>query len=290
MCSSYGTYEEKLSTFSTDSQTRLKPAEEKNIQNESGLTRNLIQKIKSLKNKFGKNPAGESIDLERFQRMSSVNSSTSYASLNSLATILSNDHLPQHCTPNMILNYSLQLDPIKRSLTINLICLENVKLPMSLVQSNVDLNVYIKIELLEPNRDIYAKMAQKLCAKTRLIKNRSNPIYEETFEFNSLDDLYNSLTNENLDEKAARFRLVFNVCNSNIFGRDQIIGLCVHTFKKDDLYLADNCQIEKSIPRIYSKKIDLVDSKVSFLHFFIISKKIYFNGFYLKINFYFLKF
>ncbi|RNA14772.1 hypothetical protein BpHYR1_047213, partial [Brachionus plicatilis] len=256
LCSSYGTCEEKSSAFSSDSHTRLRPSADLA---KPALATNFIQKIKDFKKKFTKSEPSESIDLERFGRMSSINSSNSYASLNSLATILSNDHLPPHHTPNMILNYSLQLEPNRRSLAIDLISLENVKLPMSLLQSSVDLNVYIKIELLEPNRDIYANVAQKLCAKTRMIKNRANPVYEETFEFNCLNDLFDSLAN--FVESAPRFRLVFNVCNSNIFGRDQIIGLCVHTFTKEDLYLADNLDLQKSINRIYSKKIDLVDSK-----------------------------
>lgn len=259
-CSSYGTCEEKSSTFSSDSHTWLRPVDDKN---RPGPASNFIQKLKNLKTKFSNNQTSESIDLERLPRMSSINSSASYASLSSLATILSNDHLPKHHTPSMILNYSLHLDPNKQSLSIDLVSLENVKLPISLVQSNIDLNVYIKIELLEPNRNIYTNISQKLCAKTRMIKNRSNPVFEETFEFTSLNDLFESLIGENLDESATRFRLVFNVCNSNLFGRDQIIGLCVHTFKKDDLYLADNFYPEKFIPRIFSKKIDLVDSKVS---------------------------
>lgn len=262
-CSSYGTCEEKSSTFSSDSHTRLRPLDK---QNQPGPASNFIQKLKNLKIKLSNNKqAGESIDLERLPRMSSINSSASYASLNSLATILSNDQLPQHHTPNMILNYSLQLDPHKQSLNINLISLEHVKLPIALVQSNIDLNVYIKIELLEPNRNIYTNISQKLCAKTRMIKNRSNPVYEETFEFTSLNDLFQSLVSENLNESSACFRLVFNVCNSNLFGRDQIIGLCVHRFNKDDL--ADNFEVEKITSRIFSKKIDLVDSKVSFFIF-----------------------
>ena len=247
-------------------------------------------------------------------------------SLNSLTTILSNEKImnssrklstlkKQNTTDtylqdfitlepqpqlNLILNYSLYLNEKLKVLQVKVISLENVKLPESLSSSNIDLNVYVRIELLAPLAH-NIPITERKTAKTRLIKNRSNPIFDESFEFTNLTDLFVNLMsssdeiNENSEEfkRNNSFRLVFNVCNSNLFGRDQIIGQTVHTVLKIDLF--NNEFINKAIilnekensndklvnsdnnnnnnpnlinlPRIYSRKVDLVDSKVVFLFF-----------------------
>jgi hypothetical protein len=68
---------------------------------------------------------------------------------------------------------------------------------------------------------------------------------------------------------------VFNVCNSNLYGRDQIIGQTFHKLSRNDLVnnefnkLVDkidnaSLDLDKScLSRIYSKKVDLIDSRVS---------------------------
>lgn len=215
--------------------------------------------------------------------MSSLNNSASYNSINSLTTIISNENLTQSSKQEltMILNYSLRLNEENKSLEINVLSLENVKLSSSLVQSNLDLNVYIRIEL-DSSKSKF--LLPKLNAKTRLIKNRINPVYDETFEFNNLAKLFDVLYSDDLDTSSNIYRLVFYICNSNLFGRDQLIGQSVHNIHKDDLInngdqyskVIDNLtcsshhqqidsvdhEINPSLARIYSKKVDLVDSKV----------------------------
>ena len=211
---------------------------------------------------------------------------------------------------NLILNYSLFLQDKLNLLQVKIISLENAKLPESLASSNVDLNVYVRIELMAPlsTQQTLTSVSERKTAKTRLIKNRSNPIYDESFEFTGLRDLYANLAStttnpveEESDEfkRTKSFRLVFNVCNSNLFGRDQIIGQTVHTILRADLFNSEfvnkaiivNDNVNKcmsssssssssndkkevdadknntmlmSLPRIYSRKVDLVDSKVYF--------------------------
>ncbi|CAF0708770.1 unnamed protein product [Brachionus calyciflorus] len=276
-CSNYGTCEEKSSNYSINSETRLRRDSISNESLSTTWTQKFLQKIQNFKNINLKNnnKESDSINLRSLSRMSSF---SSYTSINSLSTILSNENLPQHNKmQNIILNYSLYLNPLNKSLRIDLVSLENVKLPISLVQSNLDLNVYVRIELLEPNCEKNLNNLKKICAKTRLIKNRTNPIYDETFEFNNLNELFNCLLNESQNDSGC-FRLVFNVCNSNLFGRDQIIGLCVHSLKQDDLtdnnnkslnvnkdtsYSVVDMEKHPVCSKIYSKKIDLVDSKSS---------------------------
>jgi hypothetical protein len=156
---------------------------------------------------------------------------------------------------NMILNYSLHLNETNNTLKLNILSIENVYLTNIMASTNhQDLNVYIKIEMLTPiDND-----PRKLIGKTRLIKNRKSPIYDETFEFQNLDDLIiylKDLQNQKSNILCNSYRLMFNICNSNLFGRDQLIGQIVHSFTRDDF------QFENSQCKIYSKKVDLVDSK-----------------------------
>jgi Ca2+-dependent lipid-binding protein len=131
--------------------------------------------------------------------------------------------------------------------------LENVQLPESLLSSNLDLNVYVRIELLGPASSTSSSTPRPSgrTAKTRMIKSRSNPVFDESFHFSEqLCDLFDNLKSNSDTAVGGCFRLVFNVCNLNLFGRDQIIGQTVHNLVKFD-----------QIARIYSKKVDLVDSK-----------------------------
>jgi len=178
-------------------------------------------------------------------------------------------------TPTIILNYSLHLNMANRSLFVRVISLENVKFSSSsnlLVDfnssnTNETLNVYVRVELLSPpinNVNNMRAIYQRKMAKTRSIKQRQSPIYDEAFEFRGGDELNELFDNLSMQQTSTTncFRLVFNVCNSNLYGRDQILGLAVHNLLACDL---NNQSDDKSVdlpPRIYSKKVDLVDSKV----------------------------
>jgi hypothetical protein len=266
---------------------------------------------------------------ERFSRASSYindeNNSASYNSLNSITTILSHDNLnlfnmnqtklmtaARLEQPNIILNYSLYFDARKKSLIINIISLEHVQMPASLTgSSNSDLNIYVKLEILPPKEVTMGSISMssqaslvphpplpKISAKTRVIRHKSSPIYNETFELENLSFIYDQL----LESEAAVtadtvvnlfkcYRLVFNVCNSNLFGRDQIIGQTVHNLLREDCFMSseyyrrimvdtaaggkeENASAQpkqqmltdpSTFSRIYSKKVDLVvDTRVSF--------------------------
>ena len=183
---------------------------------------------------------------------------------------------------NLILNYSLYLNEKARILFVKIISLENVKLPPTSPTSYQDLNVYVRIDLLVPkdnkatNTSLNMNNVIRKTAKTRFIKNRSNPIYDESFEFDNLTDLFENIASKSeQDDDKCSFRLVFNVCNSNLYGRDQIIGQTFHKLSRNDLVnnefnkLVDkidnaSLDLDKScLSRIYSKKVDLIDSRVS---------------------------
>lgn len=182
---------------------------------------------------------------------------------------------------NLILNYSLYLNEKSKILFVKIISLENVKLPPTSPTSYQDLNVYVRIDLLVPkdnkatNTSLNMNNVIRKTAKTRFIKNRSNPIYDESFEFDNLNDLFENIASKSeQDDDKCSFRLVFNVCNSNLYGRDQIIGQTFHKLSKNDLVnnefnkLVDkidntSLDLDKScLSRIYSKKVDLIDSRV----------------------------
>jgi hypothetical protein len=321
-------------------------------------TVNLFNRVRniSLKEKLAKNlklkstrkfQTDDEISMKRFSNnLSNVNngasnnntnletsmaSSASYNSLNSITTIISNDNILNlnqtrltenkrlrvqrqlSHQPNIILNYSLYLNQKNKSLIIDIISLENVQMPTSLsTTNNLELNIYVKIEILPPKEVTMMSLHQqivstsntsnnqssfipKISAKTRLIRNRPNPIYHETFELENLAFIYDQLLSHEYpaDEDLNLFkcyRLVFNVCNSNLFGRDQIIGQTVHNLLREDCFLTneykkviDSSSLShqnriqtqnvldmgkatgefNSFGRIYSKKVDLVvDSRV----------------------------
>ena len=186
-----------------------------------------------------------------------------------------------------------------RSLLVRVISLENVlfsslmpidfnSISSSSNTPNDALNVYVRIELLSPpattnNCHNIRSIHQRKMAKTRSIRQRQCPIYDEAFEFrggDDLDELFANLSTATQTTTSTNcFRLVFNVCNSNMYGRDQILGLAVHNLLACDLN--NRSQSEQSFillinstdnnnnnnlvdlpPRIYSKKVDLVDTKV----------------------------
>ncbi len=190
-----------------------------------------------------------------------------------------------------------------RSLLIRVISLENLLfsslMPIDFNSSsssssntpNDALNVYIRIELLSPpastnnnNSHNIRSIHQRKMAKTRSIRQRQCPIYDEAFEFrggDDLDELFANLSTATQTTTATSsncFRLVFNVCNSNMYGRDQILGLAVHNLLACDLNnrskseqsfillnsTDNNNNLVDLPPRIYSKKVDLVDTKVRY--------------------------
>jgi len=142
---------------------------------------------------------------------------------------------------------------------INLISLENIK---SVLKLN-DCCVYVKLEVMFINSK---NVEQKQMAKTRLIRNQSSPVYDELFEFRSssaCDDL-------------EWIRIAFQICNSNSFGRDQLIGLKEHIIYKKDLLLMIHS--EPFIFRMFSQCIDLLDAKENFqlgqMHVRLLYKKL----------------
>lgn len=267
---------------------------------------------------------------------SSIDSITaSYNSLNSITTILSNDNLnlfnlnqtklmknnrsasgasalltyqADTYHPNIVLNYSIYFNNLKKSLIINIISLESVQMPPgSLItnNNNLELNIYVKVEILPPKEvtmmsinssngvstsssaSSSSLLPAKITAKTRVIRNKSNPIYNETFEFDNLSFVFDRLVEDDGNEINLYkcYRLVFNVCNSNLFGRDQIIGQTVHNLVREDCFIVNEYKkimqrsaSSKSVAsgvvtdlkdnecifsRIYSRKVDLVaDTRV----------------------------
>ena len=246
--------------------------------------------------------------------------SASYNSLNSISTILSNGNLnlfninqtklinaAQLGYPSIILNYSLYFNERTKSLVISIISLENVHMPASLsAASNIELNIYVKIEILSSKEVTMMSMMlnggssvnssqaslapastqtqtrlPKISAKTRLIRNKANPVYNETFELENLSFVYEQLNEpDSINDEINMYkcyRLVFNVCNSNLFGRDQIIGQTVHNLLREDYFVNSEYkkimesdvdsgrmkdttrQVNENVySRIFSKKVDLV--------------------------------
>lgn len=170
--------------------------------------------------------------------------SSSSSSLASLSSIISTDNLSAVAIKktSLMINYSLCYKHSNSTLMINLISLENVKSASKLT----DLNIYVKIEVILLNKS----GEQKQLAKTRMIRNRTNPVYDELFEFKSThEDLIN-------------VKLLFNICNSNLFGRDQLIGFKEHSIEKKELINME--YKEPFLFRMYSQSADSIDAKDNF--------------------------
>ena len=188
-----------------------------------------------------------------------ITKSGSLSSLTSLTSIISIDTSTVRIKKaSLSVNYSIC---IKNSvLIINLISLENIK---SVLKLN-DCCVYVKLEVLFINSNENSE--QKQMAKTRLLKNQSSPVYDELFEFRSssgCDDL-------------ELIRIAFQICNSNSFGRDQLIGLKEHIIDKKDLTVMIHS--EPFMFRMFSQCIDLLDAKENFqlgqIHVRLLYKKL----------------
>jgi hypothetical protein len=236
------------------------------------------------------------------ERLNSSKASISSSSLSSLSSIVSQENLnrisaAESSRPNIIVNYSIYLNESSKSLSINFISLENVRLPDALKPSHVQLNAYVKIELRVNGQN------KKMEARTRLIKNKTNPIYDETFEFEHLDDMFEE-QNDSVDSKKPNggnfLTLIIKVCNSNQFGRDQLIGQVEHELNRDELckpnrysdqLFSRNAQHAhtsaeavlshriSNVCRIYSKKIDTNDAaKVSLLLFLFFFSLFFLNN------------
>jgi hypothetical protein len=263
----YGTYEDKVSIIDDEEVSNHKKSRFKVMTWMFRLTSCFpffLPPLSDHKRKHFSNQTNKSINLDDDIKLRQF----SIDSLNNLNNIqfVSSDNLNEksknliHSTTNSakssntILNYSLNLSEANKTLKLNIMSIENVYLSNMMASTNQDLNVYIKIEMLTPiDND-----PRKLIAKTRLIKNRKSPMYDESFEFSNLDDLIIYLKdrqNQISNILCNSYRLMFNICNSNLFGRDQLIGQVIHSFTEDDF------QIENNQCKIYSRKVDLVDSK-----------------------------
>lgn len=97
-------------------------------------------------------------------------------------------------------------------------------------------------------------------AKTRQIKNRQNPVFDETFEFTDF-----RMQTEVESQKKPNGLYVY-VCNSNMYGRDQLLGEYVQSLNEIELIN----QSERSLRRMFSRKIKILDPKVSFFKSFVI--------------------
>jgi hypothetical protein len=240
---------------------------------ESGQTSNTEQQLRS-------KVTHKRTDNFYMERLSASKTSISSSSLSGIVSQENLNRISAEASrSNTIVNYSIYLNESNKSLVLNLISLENVRLPDALKPNQVQLNIYVKIELQIGRQD------SKMEARTRLIKNKTNPIYDETFEFEHLDLMFNeqekSAADMMMDDERC-LKLVIKVCNSNQFGRDQLIGQVEHQLSREELSKSNRCQDQlfsrsaqqaseasiscriSNICRIYSKKIDTNDSsKVS---------------------------
>ena len=239
--------------------TVIKKSDNKTVQSDE--TSNLKHLSRSRKNKSTEN--------FKLKSMSVSTASSSLTSLNSLSEVISNENLSkisEQNVTNMIINYSVRLNENTKSLVLNLISLENIDIPNSVIKSKSELSVYIKIDLSYQSKTESNSSVAKT-AKTRMIKSRSNPVFDETFEFDSFKFLFESDLDP--DFESNEIKLVFNICNTNLFGRDQLIGQHVHFLsKRDFLKFEEKTNANNKceyICRIFSQKADLLDSKVKIL-------------------------
>ena len=108
--------------------------------------------------------------------------------------------------------------------------------------------MYIKTELVFIDRN---GLLTKRSAKTHMVKNRSNPIFDESFEFNDF-----IFQNENENDK--RIGLFFYVCNLNTFGRDQLLGELAQSLSKSHL----TNQEHPNLNRVFAGNVNILDPKV----------------------------
>ncbi len=264
------------------------------INDKTKLTSTFSSSIKTNSKEASKLRKSNNFLLKRLSNSASLPNSlnNSNSSLNSLSKIVSNESLNiktaliyKSTNANLILNYSVYLKPEHKLLKVNIISLENLKSVLKVNDSG--LNVYVRIELLSP-KNARNQLIRKP-AKTRLIRNRSNPIYDESFEFEKLDDLFESfqankdslsIQNPNDQTKLSSslsnsnvYRIVFYICNSNSYGRDQLIGQAVHHIQESDLIRHEDeaskvvSSKQLAFPHIHSKKVDLVDARVGLVFF-----------------------
>ena len=157
-----------------------------------------------------------------------------------------------------LLNYSLSVDAPSRSLCVNVISAENVSDPKALSSSPTttttsrslaDLSIYVRVELGQSSgpavasanaRGAGAGTTGTQLAKTRVIRSTTSPVYDESFRFK-------------LPSRAALERdpnplllLTFSVCNSNRYGRDQILGRFVHSLDASIATEAPNSTAEQN--------------------------------------------
>ncbi len=86
----------------------------------------------------------------------------------------------------------------------------------------------------------------KKCAKTRHIKSRANPVFDETFEFVN----YCLGSEDNPD-----CGLFLYLCQSNAFGRDQLLGQHVQSLDTDELVNREAVELRK----MFTRAVEVLD-------------------------------
>lgn len=213
------------------------------------------------------------LEEDKQNKRNSIKSSASQYSLNSF---VSNKNISRVFIEqkNLIMNYSILVNEKQNVVTLNIISLENLRSSNTMDWKIIDnLCVYILIEMRFTDKD--GNQVNKT-ARTRLIKNRANPVFDETFEF----DLF-----QFTDKNAINQGLFFYVCNSNSFGRDQLLGEHTQGLHADDLINEEN----NLLRRMFSKKVTIINPKayneshLGQLHYTLCFKKAA-NSIYLNIQ------
>jgi len=86
----------------------------------------------------------------------------------------------------------------------------------------------------------------KKSAKTRQIKARTSPVFDETFEF--IDYCLGSENNPDCG-------IFFYVCQLNSFGRDQLLGKYVQNLDPEQLINSESAQLRK----MFKRDVDILD-------------------------------
>ena len=202
----------------------------------------------------GMHSNSSSFILQHKEATESKEISISHYSINSIDSIknvskTTEDHR------EMTINYSIFLNEKNKTLVLNVLSIDNVHYSIGSATRTphllAELNIYVKIELSSSNQ---IKKFVKKSAKTRLIKSTLNPIFDETFEFSYLKFLFDT---ENNNEDSGELKLLLSVCNSNPFGRDQLIGEIVQDIARPDAFNNENGTLY--LKQIFSKNINLVD-------------------------------
>lgn len=178
------------------------------------------------------------------------------ASQHSLNTFVSNRNISKvfmTSQQNITINYSISFKEALDVIDLNIVSLENMQSIEASDLNIVDkLNVYIKIELVFIDKN---GVLIRRSAKTRMVRNRTNPIFDESFEFCDF------VSQEEDANESKGTGIFFYICNLNTFGRDQLLGELVQKLSKKDLVNEEH----PNLHRVFSKHVNILDPKVNFL-------------------------